>query len=278
MTFEDLTQNIKRKKSLLCVGLDADRSKIPAFLREKQNPIFEFNKKIIEATQSYAIAFKPNIAFYESLGSQGWLSLEKTVKYIKTKYPDIFLIADAKRADIGNSSRMYARTFFQNMNFDAVTVSPYMGKDSIEPFLAYENKWTICLALTSNPGSQDFQHIVDQESGKKVFQKVLEKASEWGGKEKMMFVAGATQAERFKELREIVPEHFFLVPGVGAQGGNLEQVMENGLNEHAGLIINSSRAIIYADNTESFAEASAQEALKIQQIMESYLNRNGFLD
>jgi len=277
MTFDELTQSIKNKKSLLCIGLDSDRSKIPAFLKEKQNPIFEFNKKIIEATHPYAIAFKLNIAFYESLGAQGWMSLEKTANYIKSKYPGLFLIADAKRADIGNSSRMYARTFFEYLKFDAVTVSPYMGKDSIEPFLAYQDKWTICLALTSNPGSRDFQHIVDQATGKKVYQRVLEEASAWAGKEKMMFVAGATQAEKLIELREIVPENFFLVPGIGAQGGSLEEVMKNGLNEHGGLIINSSRAIIYADNTENFAEASAEEAKKTQQIMESILKDHKFL-
>jgi orotidine-5'-phosphate decarboxylase len=252
--------------------LDTDIKKIPAHLLNEEDPIFAFNKAIIDATAPYCIAYKPNLAFYESMGVKGWIAFEKTVEYIKTNYPDQFLIADAKRGDIGNTSAMYARTFFEEMNLDSVTVAPYMGEDSVTPFLTYEGKWVILLALTSNKGSHDFQLTADAE-GERLFEKVLRKSQEWANDEQMMYVVGATQGRAFEDIRKIVPNHFLLVPGIGAQGGSLEEVCQYGMNQTCGLIVNSSRAIIYADKTERFAEAAGEEAKKVQQQMQEQLKR-----
>ena len=260
----ELVENIRRKGSFLCVGLDPDIKKIPQHLLTEENPLLAFNKAIIDATAQYAVAYKPNLAFYESLGVEGWIALEETVKYIKEKYPDQFIIADAKRGDIGNTSQMYARTFFEEMEIDSVTVAPYMGEDSVTPFLTYEGKWVILLALTSNKGSHDFQLMADPE-GERLFEKVLRKSQEWANDENMMYVVGATQGRAFEDIRKIVPNHFLLVPGVGAQGGSLEEVCKYGMNSTCGLIVNSSRAIIYADKTENFAVVAGQEAKKVQE-------------
>jgi orotidine-5'-phosphate decarboxylase len=272
MNKQELFENIRRKQSFLCVGLDTDIKKIPAHLLNEDDPIFAFNKAIIDATAPYCIAYKPNLAFYESMGVKGWIAFEKTVEYIKTNYPDQFLIADAKRGDIGNTSAMYARTFFEEMNLDSVTVAPYMGEDSVTPFLTYEGKWVILLALTSNKGSHDFQLTADTE-GERLFEKVLRKSQEWASDEQMMYVVGATQGRAFEDIRKIVPNHFLLVPGIGAQGGSLEEVCQYGMNSTCGLIVNSSRAIIYADKTERFAEAAAEEAKKVQQQMAEQLKK-----
>jgi orotidine-5'-phosphate decarboxylase len=272
MNKQELFENIRRKQSFLCVGLDTDIKKIPAHLLNEDDPIFAFNKAIINATAPYCIAYKPNLAFYESMGVKGWIAFEKTVEYIKTNYPDQFLIADAKRGDIGNTSAMYARTFFEEMNLDSVTVAPYMGEDSVTPFLTYEGKWVILLALTSNKGSHDFQLTADTE-GERLFEKVLRKSQEWASDEQMMYVVGATQGRAFEDIRKIVPNHFLLVPGIGAQGGSLEEVCQYGMNSTCGLIVNSSRAIIYADKTERFAEAAAEEAKKVQQQMAEQLKK-----
>jgi len=272
MTKQQLFENILRKKSFLCIGLDTDVDKIPEYLfDETEDPIFEFNKAIIDSTADLCVAYKPNLAFYESLGLEGWDVLERTVEYIRANYPDQFIIADAKRGDIGNTSAMYARTFFGNMDFDAVTVAPYMGEDSVSPFLTYENKWAIVLALTSNKGAFDFQFVRDSETGEQLFEKVLKTSQEWGNSENMMYVVGATKAEMLREIRKIVPNHFLLVPGVGAQGGSLQEVAENGLNSECGLLVNSSRQIIYASSETDFAEAARAEALKVQMEMKSLL-------
>ena len=272
MTIEELFENIKRKKSFLCVGLDTDINKIPESLHDKtDDPIFEFNKAIIDATADLCVAYKPNLAFYESLGITGWDALERTVEYIRTHYPDQFIIADAKRGDIGNTSAMYARAFFGDLNFDSVTVAPYMGEDSVSPFLTYENKWVILLALTSNKGAFDFQFMEDKESGKRLFEKVLETSQKWGNADNMMYVVGATKAEMLGDIRNIIPNHFLLVPGVGAQGGSLQEVAKHGINNQCGLLVNSSRAIIYASQEENFAEAAHEAALKVQQEMEQIL-------
>lgn len=263
--YNQLFEQIKKKKSFLCVGLDSDIAKIPQHLLTAEDPVFEFNKAIIDATAEVAIAYKPNIAFYESRGLAGWKSLENTVKYIKTNYPDIFTIADAKRGDIGNTSQMYAKAFLETLDFDSITVAPYMGEDSVTPFLQYPGKWVILLALTSNKGAFDFQFF--ENSGEKLYEKVLEKSQEWGDKQNMMYVVGATKAEMLEGIRKIVPDHFLLVPGVGAQGGSLEEVAKYGMNSHCGLIVNSSRGIIFADKTEHFAERAAEEARKLQQDM-----------
>lgn len=264
MTSKELYQQILDKKSFLCIGLDTDINKIPNFLLEYDDPIFEFNKRIIEATKDICVAYKPNIAFYESMGSKGWDSLSKTMEII----PDnIFTIADAKRGDIGNTSKMYAKAFFESMNFNSVTVAPYMGSDSVKPFLS-DNKWVILLALTSNTGGLDFQLFKD-DNGLMLYQKVLIESQKWG--DNLMYVVGATRAEAFKDIRSIVPNHFLLVPGVGAQGGNLEEVCKYGLNDQCGLLINSSRAIIYADNTENFAVVARQKAKEMQQQMQKIL-------
>ncbi|MCC8173750.1 MAG: orotidine-5'-phosphate decarboxylase [Odoribacter sp.] len=275
MTYQELFEQIKKKKSFLCVGLDTDITKIPAHLHATEDPIFEFNKAIIDATADYTIAYKPNIAFYESRGLEGWKSLEKTVEYIKKNYPDIFTIADAKRGDIGNTSQMYAKAFLETLDFDAITVAPYMGEDSVTPFVAYKNKWVILLALTSNKGAYDFQFL--ESDGVKLYQQVLKKSQEWGNADNMMYVVGATKAEMLEDIRKYVPKHFLLVPGVGAQGGSLEEVVKYGINENCGLIVNSSRAIIYADKTENFAQVAGEEAKKVQQEMASLLKEHGIL-
>jgi orotidine-5'-phosphate decarboxylase len=263
MNQQALFEQIKRKKSFLCVGLDTDIKKIPAHLLEEADPIFAINKAIIDATQAYCVAYKPNLAFYESLGVPGWTAFEKTVQYIRATYPEQFIIADAKRGDIGNTSELYARSFFEHLDLDAVTVAPYMGEDSVKPFLVYEGKWVICLALTSNKGSQDFQMTVDAQ-GERLFEKVLRVAQTWATEDQMMFVVGATQGRLFEDIRRVAPNHFLLVPGVGAQGGSLQEVVKYGMNSRCGLIVNSSRAIIYADRTERFAEAAAEAAQKVQ--------------
>ncbi|MBO5675648.1 MAG: orotidine-5'-phosphate decarboxylase [Bacteroidaceae bacterium] len=274
MTRQELIQNIKAKRSFLCVGLDTDLKKVPAHLLNEEDPIFAFNKAIIDATAAYCVAYKPNLAFYEAFGVKGLMAFEKTVKYIQENYPDQFIIADAKRGDIGNTSAMYARTFFEEYNLDSVTVAPYMGEDSVTPFLGYDGKWVILLALTSNKGSHDFQLTEDTE-GEKLFQKVLRKSQEWAGNDQMMYVVGATQGQAFEEIRKIVPNHFLLVPGVGAQGGSLSEVCKYGMTQECCLLVNSSRAIIYADNTENFATAAAEAAKEVQQEMAAELDSRG---
>lgn len=274
MNKQELFENIQRKKSFLCVGLDTDINKIPEFLfDESEDPIFDFNKAIIDATADLCVAYKPNLAFYESIGLSGWDALDRTVDYIRKNYPDQFIIADAKRGDIGNTSAMYARTFLGNMNFDSITVAPYMGEDSVSPFLAYEDKWVILLALTSNKGAFDFQFMKDEESGERLFEKVLKTSLNWGTDENMMYVVGATKAEMLSDIRAIIPNHFLLVPGVGAQGGSLEEVAKFGLNETCGLLVNSSRQIIYASNEQDFAQAARIEASKVQTEMEFLLRQ-----
>lgn len=269
MTTQQLHAQILQKKSFLCIGLDVDLDKIPQHLLATEDPIFEFNKAIIDATHDLAVAYKPNTAFYEAYGLKGWLSLEKTIQYLNNKHPELFTIADAKRGDIGNTSAMYARAFLQDLNFDSVTVAPYMGKDSVEPFLAVKNKFTILLALTSNEGAFDFQ---TQSAGNtELYKTVLETSKTWKGSENLMYVVGATKADYFKEIRKIVPDSFLLVPGIGAQGGSLEEVCRYGLNDQAGLLVNSSRAIIYAGNGEDFAEKAREEALTLQKQMQTIL-------
>lgn len=270
MTKQELFNNIRRKQSFLCVGLDTDIKKIPQHLLNDEDPIFSFNKAIIDATQAYCVAYKPNLAFYESMGVKGQVSLEKTVAYIRENYPDQFIIADAKRGDIGNTSEMYARAIFDYSDFDSVTVAPYMGEDSVKPFLVYPGKWVILLALTSNKGSNDFQ-LMEDANGERLFERVLRKSQEWASDEQMMYVVGATQGKMFEDIRKIVPNHFLLVPGVGAQGGSLEEVVKYGMNKECGLLVNSSRQIIYANNGEGFAEAASAEAQKVQLEMAGYL-------
>ena len=274
MTRQELIQNIKAKRSFLCVGLDTDLKKVPAHLLNEEDPIFAFNKAIIDATAAYCVAYKPNLAFYEAFGVKGLMAFEKTVKYIQENYPDQFIIADAKRGDIGNTSAMYARTFFEEYNLDSVTVAPYMGEDSVTPFLGYDGKWVILLALTSNKGSHDFQ-LTESTDGEKLFQKVLRKSQEWAGNDQMMYVVGATQGQAFEEIRKIVPDHFLLVPGVGAQGGSLSEVCKYGMTQECCLLVNSSRAIIYADNSENFATAAAEAAKAVQQEMAAELDSRG---
>ncbi|MCQ2230516.1 MAG: orotidine-5'-phosphate decarboxylase [Paludibacteraceae bacterium] len=274
MNREQLFENIMRKRSFLCVGLDTDVNKIPEFLFDREgdlDPIFEFNKNIIDATAEFCVAYKPNLAFYESLGLQGWDVLERTVEYIREKYPDQFIIADAKRGDIGNTSAMYARTFFGALDFDSVTVAPYMGEDSVSPFLTYENKWVTLLALTSNKGAFDFQFMEDKESGDRLFEKVLKTSLKWGNEDNMMYVVGATKADMLADIRKIIPNHFLLVPGIGAQGGSLAEVVKYGMNKQCGLLVNSSRAILYASNGEDYAQAARAEAQKVQQEMSEFL-------
>lgn len=275
MNYTALFEQIKKKKSFLCVGLDSDIAKIPAHLQQVADPVFEFNKAVIDATAGVTIAYKPNIAFYESRGVEGWQSLEKTVTYIRQQYPEIFIIADAKRGDIGNTSQMYAKAFLETLNFDAITVAPYMGEDSVTPFLQYPEKWVILLALTSNKGAFDFQFREDK--GVKLYEAVLRKSQEWGDKQNMMYVVGATKAEMLGGIRDIVPDHFLLVPGVGAQGGSLQEVAKYGMNSHCGLIVNSSRGIIFADKTEQFAVRAGEEARKLQGEMEILLKEKGIL-
>jgi orotidine-5'-phosphate decarboxylase len=274
MNSKFIFQQIKKKRSFLCVGLDTDIQKIPEHLFDTDDPVFIFNREIIDATASYAVAYKPNLAFYESLGTQGWQSLEKTVTYIRDIYPDIFIIADAKRGDIGNTSGLYARAFFETLEFDAVTVAPYMGEDSVKPFLAYPGKWVILLALTSNKGAADFQYLEDKGSGDRLFESVLKTSQNWGSAENMMYVVGATKAEKLKEVRDIVPDHFLLVPGVGAQGGSLQEVARNGMNSTCGLLVNSSRNIIYASDGEDFAQKAGEAAKEVQQEMKALLEES----
>lgn len=269
MTTQQLIEQIKIKKSFLCIGLDVDLNKIPQHLLATEDPIFEFNKAIIDATHDLCVAYKPNIAFFEAYGLKGWQALQKTINYINQNYPELFTIADAKRGDIGNTSSMYAKAFFEDLEFDSVTVAPYMGKDSVEPFLAFEGKHTIMLALTSNEGAFDFQTLM--VNGKELYKQVIETSKTWKNSENLMYVVGATKAEYFTEIRKIVPDSFFLVPGVGAQGGSLQEVCKYGLNKNIGLLINSSRGIIYASNQEDFAQKAREEALKLKQEMEQIL-------
>ena len=272
----ELVENIRRKGSFLCVGLDPDIKKIPQHLLTEENPLLAFNKAIIDATAQYAVAYKPNLAFYESLGVEGWIAFEETVKYIKEKYPDQFIIADAKRGDIGNTSQLYARSFFEHLDVDAITVDPYMGEDSVTPFLGYEGKWVILLALTSNKGSHDFQLIEDKE-GKRIFEHVLETSAKWASSDEMMYVVGATQGAMFQDIRKVSPKSFLLVPGVGAQGGSLEEVAKYGMIEDCGLLVNSSRGIIYASNGEDFAEAAAKESAKLAEDMSALLKTHNII-
>ncbi|EEX52062.1 orotidine 5'-phosphate decarboxylase [Prevotella sp. oral taxon 472 str. F0295] len=266
MTREELIKQIRTKQSFLCVGLDTDIKKIPQQLLQADDPIFEFNKAIIDATAPYSVAYKPNLAFYESLGVKGLLAFERTVAYLNENYPEQFIIADAKRGDIGNTSQMYARTFFETYNLDALTVAPYMGEDSVTPFLAYEGKWVILLALTSNKGSHDFQLMGDAQ-GTRLFEHVLTKSQTWGNADNMMYVVGATQGEAFKDIRRHAPNHFLLVPGIGAQGGSLHDVCQYGMNKDCGLLVNSSRGIIYASNGVDFAQVAAEKAREVQEEM-----------
>ena len=275
MNYKSLTEQIKLKKSFLCIGLDSDINKIPEHLLKYEEPVFEFNKAIIDQTAKYSIAYKPNLAFYESLGYKGWQSLSQTVDYIKSNYPEIFIIADAKRGDIGNTSKLYAKAFFENMNFDAVTVAPYMGEDSVSPFLSYDNKWVILLALTSNKGADDFQYHTDNKI--RLFESVLKTSQKWADKNNMMYVVGATRAEMLEDIRKIVPEHFLLVPGVGAQGGSLQEAAKYGLNKNCGIIVNSSRGIIFADSSEKFADVARIETQKIQSEMEEILKKSDII-
>ena len=288
MTRQELIQQIKQKQSFLCVGLDTDAKKMPQCVFDLHDPIFEFNKAIIDATAPYCVAYKPNLAFYEAYGVKGMMSFENTIKYIKENHPHHLIIADAKRGDIGNTSQMYARTFFEEYDVDALTVAPYMGEDSVTPFLGYEGKWVILLALTSNKGSQDFQltplhtPLVGRWGpgnfkGERLFEKVLKTSQQWGTEENMMYVVGATQGELFKDIRDIVPHHFLLVPGVGAQGGSLEEVCKYGMTKDCGLLVNSSRGIIYASNDDHYAEIAGNKARELQQQMAEELKKAGII-
>ncbi len=270
MTKQELFENIKRKKSFLCVGLDTDINKIPSFLLDEEDPIYAFNTAIIDATAKYCVAYKPNTAFYESQGVKGIVALHKTIEYIRLRYPDQFIILDAKRGDIGNTSEMYAMSAFEDLKASAITVAPYMGEDSVKPFIKYANKWVILLALTSNKGSYDFQ-LTEDKNGERLFEKVLKKSQEWATDEQLMYVVGATQGEMFADIRKYAPNHFLLVPGVGAQGGSLADVVKYGMNSQCGLLVNSSRAIIYADNSVDFAFVATAEAKKVQEEMATYL-------
>lgn len=273
MTKDQLFEQIRSKQSFLCVGLDADMAKLPAHLRGSQDAIFEFNRAIIDATHHVTVAYKPNTAFYEAHGIQGWHALSETVNYIKSVYPEIMVIADAKRGDIGNTAKMYAKAFFENMNCDAITLSPYMGRDSVEPYLDYPDRWAILLGITSNSGYADLQTIENKESGLRLFEEVLRRSSQWGSASNMMYVVGATRPDYLEAVRRIVPEHFLLVPGVGAQGGSLDDVARLGMNKQCGLLVNSSRGIIYADSGERFAEAAQRSAEELQQKMQQMLKR-----
>ena len=276
MNRQQLIEQIKTKKSFLCVGLDTDLKKVPQHILNEEDPIFSFNKAIIDATAPYCVSYKPNLAFYEAFGVKGLISFEKTVKYLKENYPHHFIIADAKRGDIGNTSAMYARTFFEEYDIDSLTVAPYMGEDSVTPFLGYEGHWVILLALTSNKGSLDFQMTTD-EQGERLFEKVLKKSQQWGTKDNMMYVVGATQGRMFEDIRKLAPEHFLLVPGVGAQGGNLEEVCRYGMTSDCGLLVNSSRGIIYASTGSDFAEVAVQKAKELQEQMAVQLQSAGVI-
>ena len=272
MNRQELIKQIYEKQSFLCVGLDTDLKKVPQHLLKEEDPIFAFNKAIIDATAPYCVAYKPNLAFYEAFGVKGIISFEKTIKYLKDNYPRHFIIADAKRGDIGNTSAMYARTFFEEYNVDSLTVAPYMGEDSVTPFLGYDGKWVILLALTSNKGSHDFQ-LTEDAQGERLFEKVLKTSQQWGNDENMMYVVGATQGKMFEDIRKLAPTHFLLVPGVGAQGGSLQEVCKYGMTKDCGLLVNSSRGIIYASNGEDFAEVAAQKAQELQQEMKAELQK-----
>ena len=270
MNRQELIKEIKEKQTFLCVGLDTDIKKIPQHLLHEEDPIYSFNRAIIDATAPYCVAYKPNLAFYECGGLNGWKSLDKTIHYLRENYPHHLIIADAKRGDIGNTSKMYARCFFEEMGVDALTVAPYMGEDSVTPFLEYPDKWVILLALTSNKGSHDFQ-LTEDDTGERLFEKVLRQSQQWADADRMMYVVGATQGKLFEDIRKVVPEHFLLVPGIGAQGGSLEEVCKYGMTKDCGLIVNSSRAIIFADSTERFAEVAAEKAKEVQQQMAELL-------
>lgn len=274
MNRSELVNQIKTKRSFLCVGLDTDLKKMPEHLLKEEDPIFAFNKAIIDATADYCVSYKPNLAFYEAFGVKGLISFEKTIKYLKDNYPNHFIVADAKRGDIGNTSAMYARTFFDEYDVDSLTVAPYMGEDSVTPFLGYEGKWVILLALTSNKGSHDFQ-LTEDNNGERLFEKVLRTSQNWGNADNIMYVVGATQGRMFEDIRKIVPNHFLLVPGVGAQGGSLEEVCKYGMNKDCGLLVNSSRGIIYASKGEDFAEQAAKNAKELQQQMDKELEKFG---
>ncbi len=277
MNRKQLFNLIQKKKSFLCVGLDTDINKIPEHLLKTEDPVFEFNKGIVDATHELCVAYKPNLAFYESLGTSGWKSLQKTVEYIRSVTDEIFIIADAKRGDIGNTSAMYAKTFFKTMDFDAVTLAPYMGLDTVSPFLNYEGKWSVILALTSNKSAADFQYIEDKSTGKKLFETVLETSKKWASTDQVMYVVGATKAEALTDIRKIVPDHFLLVPGVGAQGGSLEEVAKYGMNDHCGLLVNSSRGIIFASSGEDFKEQAKAKAEEMQRGMAQFLKTAGLI-
>jgi len=270
MDYKELVKQIRTKKSFLCVGLDTDLQKIPGHLQNKPNALFEFNKAIVDATAQYCVAYKPNLAFYEAHGLQGWESLAKTVEYIRHHHPNMFLIADAKRGDIGNTATMYARAFFETMDFDAITVAPYMGFDSVKPFIGFKNKWVIVLGLTSNAGAADFQYIPDN-NGTPLFMNVIEKSVHWGNQENMMYVVGATKAENLDQIRDAVPNHFLLVPGIGAQGGSLEEVVKYGMTCDINLLVNASRSIIYASDGNDFASAAEKSAHSLQQQMAAFI-------
>ena len=274
MTREQLIEQIRRKQSFLCVGLDTDPKKIPHHIFDLHDPMFEFNKQIIDATAPYCVAYKPNLAFYEAYGIHGMTAFKKTVRYLKENYPDHFIIADAKRGDIGNTSKMYARTFFEEYDVDSLTVAPYMGEDSVTPFFEYEGKWVILLALNSNKGSMDFQ-LTEDANGERLFEKVIKVSQQWGTTANMMYVVGATQGSRFKDIRRVAPDHFLLVPGVGAQGGSLEEVCRYGMTKDCGLLVNSSRGIIYASQEEDFAEVAGNKARELQQQMAVELKKAG---
>ena len=276
MTRQELIQQIKQKQSFLCVGLDTDAKKMPQCVFDLHDPILEFNKAIIDATAPYCVAYKPNLAFYEAYGVKGMISFENTIKYIKEKHPNHLIIADAKRGDIGNTSQMYARTFFEEYDVDALTVAPYMGEDSVTPFLGYEGKWVILLVLTSNKGSHDFQLIADAQ-GERLFEKVLKLSQQWGNTENMMYVVGATQGQMFEDIRKLAPDHFLLVPGVGAQGGSLEEVCKYGMTKDCGLLVNSSRGIIYASSDDHYAEIAGNKARELQQQMAEELKKAGII-
>jgi len=276
MNSDQLFEQIKRKKSFLCVGLDTDLTKIPQHLLSTDDPIFEFNKAIIDATADLAVAYKPNLAFYEVHGAAGWLSLQKTVRFIREKHKELFIIADAKRGDITSTAKMYAKTFFDSLDCDSITISPYMGKDSVSPFLEYKNKWVIILALTSNESFSDFQ-MIENRNGKRLFEEVIEKTKKWGSVDNTMYVVGATRAELFQDIRKVAPNHFLLVPGVGEQGGSLQDVAKYGMNSKCGLLVNSSRGIIYADKTEQFAESARYKAHQLQQEMQGILEKSGLI-
>ena len=276
MTYEELFSQIQKKRSFLCVGLDTDITRIPKHLLSEKDPVFAFNRAIVDATLPFAVAYKPNLAFYEVLGAAGWESLKRTIDYIRNKSPNVFLIADAKRGDIGNTSALYARTFFEQLNVDAVTLSPYMGKDTVTPFLQFKGKWAVLLALTSNPSAADFQYF-ENKNGQKLFEKVIQISRTWGTHHQLMYVAGATRAKELQQIRRLVPEHFFLVPGAGAQGGSIEEVARYGMNDHCGLLVNSSRGILYVSSEKDFAEKAGKAAATLQRQMQYLLENHGLL-